>query len=111
MVVTLDAQNFAKEVLDGKGPVLVDFWAPWCGSCQVMGPIIDELAEEFSALGVKIGKMNVDDAPALASEYGIMSIPTLIVFHDGVAVEQMVGMQTKEHVAAKLSRLMNKLNK
>lgn len=111
MVATLNAKNFDKEVLEADGPVLVDFWAPWCGPCQIMGPIVDELAEEFEKLGVRVGKMNVDDAPAVASQYGIMSIPTLILFKGGAAVEQLVGVQSKERLAAKLSKLVAKQDK
>ncbi|MFA5092017.1 MAG: thioredoxin [Candidatus Paceibacterota bacterium] len=104
MALTLTAENFEKEVLKAKKPVLVDFWAPWCGPCQMLGPIIDELAEEMGD-AVKIGKLNVDDGAAVASEFGIMSIPTLILFQDGAAVSQVSGLQTK----AKLQDLLKKV--
>jgi len=106
MAVNFTAQNFDKEVLKAKDPVLVDFWAPWCGPCRAMGPIIDELAEEYDGKGVKIGKMNVDESQAVASQFGIMTIPTLILFHKGAAVDQMVGLQSKEQLKAKLSKLV-----
>jgi len=111
MVATLDDKNFDKEVLEADGPVLVDFWAPWCGPCQTMGPIVDELAEEFKEMGIRVGKMNVDEAPTTASQYGIMSIPTLILFNGGAAVEQLVGVQSKERLAAKLSKLVTRQEK
>lgn len=87
--------NFQATVLDVKGKlVLVDFWAPWCGPCQMQGPIIDELAGEIADKAV-IGKVNVDDNQELAGKYGIMSIPALIIFKDGEVVENMVGVHQK----------------
>jgi len=106
MATTFTAENFEKEVLQAEGPVLVDFWAPWCGPCRAMGPIIDELAEEYDGKGVKIGKMNVDESQSVAAQFGIMSIPTLILFNNGAAVDQMVGLQSKEQLKAKLSKLV-----
>ena len=88
-------QNFEEEVLNSQKPVLVDFWAPWCGPCQMMGPIIEELAEELEGK-VVVGKLNVDENPQMAQKYGIMSIPTLLVFKNGQVVEQFVGVQPKE---------------
>ncbi len=106
MAITFTAENFKKEVLESEGPVLVDFWAPWCGPCRMMSPIIDELAEEFKDRGVTIGKLNVDEGQAVASQFDIMSIPTLILFNNGAAVEQMVGMQSKDALKAKLTKLI-----
>ncbi len=106
MAVTFTVENFEKEVLQAKGPVLVDFWAPWCGPCQAMGPIIDELAKEFDGQNVTIGKLNVDEGQAVAAKFGIMSIPTIILFNGGAAVDQMVGMQSKEQLKEKLSKLI-----
>ena len=90
--------SFQDDVLNVKGkPLLVDFWAPWCGPCQMQGPIIDELAEEVGdAAG--IFKLNVDDNNELAGQYGVMSIPSLIVFKDGEVVESMVGVRSKKQL-------------
>jgi thioredoxin 1 len=87
--------NFEQEVLNSQKPVLVDFWAPWCGPCQMMGPIIEQLAEELEGK-VIVGKINVDENPQMAQKYGIMSIPTLLVFKNGQVVEQFLGIQPKE---------------
>ena len=105
MAHTFTAANFEKEVLRAKKPVLVDFWAPWCGPCQMQGPILDELAEEVGD-AVKIGKLNVDDGAAVASEFGIMSVPTLILFQGGAAVSQVSGLQTKAKLLGLLKKVM-----
>jgi len=102
MALEFSDQNFDKEVLQSTDLVLVDFWAPWCGPCQRMAPVIDELAEEMKGQSVKIGKLNVDENQVTPGNYGIMSIPTLIVFKKGQPVEQIVGLQPKEALAAKL---------
>jgi thioredoxin 1 len=88
--------NFEAEVLQSNVPVFVDFWAPWCGPCQMMGPIVEELAKDFEGKGVKIGKCNVDESNEVASKYNIMSIPTFLVFKNGQPVDQMVGGLQKE---------------
>ena len=98
-------ENFEKEVLQAENVVLVDFWAPWCGPCKVLGPTIDELAEEYKGKGVKIGKMNVDENQTVPGQFGIMSIPTLIFFKDGKPQDQVVGAQPKEKLAEKLDTL------
>lgn len=103
MVHTITDQNFKQEVLEG-GVVMVDFWAPWCGPCKIMGPIIDELAEEMPSL--KVGKMNVDEQPETPSRYQVMSIPTIIVFKGGKPVEQMIGVQDKGAMKKKLEELL-----
>ena len=90
-------QNFDQEVLKSKIPVLVDFWAPWCGPCKIVSPIVEELAKDFDGK-VKVGKLNVDDNSATASKYGIMSIPSLVVFKNGQPVKTMVGAQSKENI-------------
>ena len=98
--------NFNTEVIAADAPVLVDFWAPWCGPCRVQGPIVEELAVEFAGKPVKIGKMNVDDNMETGQKYGIMSIPTIMIFHRGQVVQQLVGLQTKEKLVAALEAVM-----
>ncbi|MFH1226055.1 MAG: thioredoxin [bacterium] len=103
---TFTDENFEVEALKEKGLVLVDFWAPWCGPCQVMGPVIEELAKEYAGQGVKIGKLNVDENRLTAGKYNIMSIPTLIFFKNGKKVEQMMGVQDKGKLAEKIKKLL-----
>jgi len=103
--IKLDDQNFQEEVVDYKGIVLVDFWAPWCGPCQVMGPIIDDLARQYGDK-IKIGKLNVDESPKTAASFQIMSIPTLIIFKSGKVVDQTVGVQAKETLELKIDPLL-----
>jgi thioredoxin 1 len=103
MAMEFTDQNFEKEVLKSEKPTMVDFWASWCGPCQMMGPIIDELAEELKEK-VKIGKMNVDENRETAAKYGVMSIPTLIIFRDGKVAKQLVGVQAKEILKEELEK-------
>lgn len=105
MAMEFTDDNFEKEVLQSESLVLVDFWAPWCGPCKVVGPIIDELAEEYKDKDVKIGKMNVDENQTVPGQFGIMSIPTLIFFKDGQPKDQAVGAQPKDKLAEKLDAL------
>ncbi len=104
-VIVTDS-NFDSEVLKAELPVLVDFWAVWCGPCQVVGPIVEELAHEFEGK-VKVGKMDVDQNPQVASQFGIMSIPTIMIFKGGNVVKQFIGVQSKETLKAELSKFAN----
>jgi len=104
MEQTFTDANFKAEVLEAKMPVFVDFWAPWCGPCQMMGPIVEELAKEYEGKNIKIGKCNVDENGESAATYNVMSIPTFLVFRDGEVVDQMTGGVQKE----KLKELLDK---
>lgn len=105
MALELNAGNFEEEVLKAAQPVLVDFWAPWCGPCRSMAPIIEELAGEFAGRA-KVAKVNVDENRELAARYGVMSIPTLVFFKDGKVVEQIVGFTPKGVLVKKLEELL-----
>ena len=95
-VITITKENFEQEVLRSDKPVLLYFWASWCGPCRMLSPIVDEVAEERT--DVKVGKVNVDQQPELAGEFGVMSIPTLLVFENGKLVRQAVGARPKAAV-------------
>lgn len=96
-VVELTDTNFNQEVLEEKLPVLVDFWAEWCGPCRLVGPVIEELAKEYHGK-IKVGKLNVDENPKTTQQYGVMSIPTMIFFKEGKEVARKVGLTGKEEL-------------
>lgn len=101
----LSDANFEEEILKASVPALVDFWAPWCGPCRVVGPIVEELAKEYAGK-VKVAKLNVDDNPVTPGKYGIRGIPTLILFKDGEAVDQIVGAVPKGQIEAMLQKVL-----
>jgi thioredoxin 1 len=103
MAVALTKENFNESIQNGVS--LVDFWAPWCGPCKMQLPIVEELSTELEGQAV-IAKINVDEQPELASQFGVMSIPTLILFKDGQPVDKMVGVQSKDALKAKISGQM-----
>ncbi len=94
--IKITEQNFESEVLHSEKPVLLDFWASWCGPCRMLGPVIEEIADERT--DIKVGKVNVDEEEALAMQFGVMSIPTLVLIKDGKAVNQAVGVRPKEEI-------------
>jgi thioredoxin 1 len=104
MEVVFTEQNFEAEVLKSEKPTLVDFWAPWCGPCQVMGPIVEELAKEMGDKA-KVGKLNVDENSEIAQKFSVMSIPTIIIFKGGKVIKQFVGVQSKETLKEELSKI------
>ena len=99
-VITLTKENFASEALQSSVPVLVDFWAPWCGPCRMVVPIVEEIARERN--DIKVGKVNVDEQPELASQFGVMSIPTLLVLENGKVKTSSVGARPKDAILAML---------
>lgn len=100
-MLNLSETDFKKEVLDFNGVVLVDFWAPWCGPCRMVAPVLEELSVQYDGV-VKIVKVNVDENPNLAAEYNVMSIPTMIIFKQGKAVDQFVGALPKPAIISRL---------
>jgi thioredoxin 1 len=103
-ILILTKANFAAEVIKSAQPVLVDFWADWCGPCKMIAPVLDELATDFAGRA-RVGKVNIDEAPELAAQYGVQSIPTLLFFKGGQVSEQLVGAKSKRELKSILDRL------
>ncbi len=104
--ITIEGNNFDKVVLQSKIPVLVDFWAPWCGPCRMVAPLIEELAEEYEGR-ISFGKVDVDQDSKIASKYGIMSIPTLLIFKKGEPISHIVGFRPKEELKRSLDTALD----
>ena len=100
-VLKITSENYGEEVLKSKKPVLIDFYADWCGPCRMMGPIVDEIAEE-KANSIKVGKINVDENQDLAMEYGVMSIPTIVIVKNGEVSKTFVGVRDKNEILKEL---------
>lgn len=96
-MINLTNENFEKEVMSSKKPILVDFWASWCGPCQMIAPIVEEISNELSER-IEVGKLNVDEQPEIAIKYDVMSIPTLILFKDGKVVNTIIGYHSKDEI-------------
>ena len=105
MEIEVNDEDFKKEVLESKGLILVDFWAPWCMPCRMLAPTIEEIAKEMEGK-IKVCKMNVDESVQYPQQYGIMSIPTVMLFKDGQAVETMIGLQPKEAYLSKINEIL-----
>ena len=104
-VIELSEGNFSQEVIKSSTPVLVDMWATWCGPCRMLAPIVEELAGQYQGK-VKVGKLNVDEHPQVAAQYGIMNIPTLLLFKGGQEVDRIVGAQPKQELARRLEKVV-----
>jgi thioredoxin 1 len=97
--------NFEQEVLKSEKPVLVDFWAPWCGPCRAVGPVVEDLAEAYNGR-VKVGKINIDDNPKTATAYGVMSIPTIILFNKGDIMDKLIGLSPKDRLEGLIKKAL-----
>jgi len=100
-MITLTKENFEAEVIKSKAPVIVDFWAEWCGPCKMLSPIVDEIDREYSGK-IKICKLDVDSCPEIAAKYSVFSIPTMIIFKNGAPMDKLVGMQSKKVLMEKI---------
>ncbi|MCS7231466.1 MAG: thioredoxin [Elusimicrobiota bacterium] len=107
MVKDINEKEFEQEVLSSKIPVFVDFWAEWCGPCRMLSPVIEELSKMYQENQIKIFKVNVDSNPKLAAKYGIMAIPTIIIFKDGKPFEQTSGVKSKQELQKMIERVLN----
>ena len=105
MTTEINDSSFKSEVADAQMPVLVDFWAPWCGPCRMVAPVLEELAKEYEGK-VKVVKLNIDENQGTATEYGVRSIPTLILFKDGKECEKMIGVQSKENLKQMVDKVL-----
>lgn len=104
-IITVTESNFAEEVTQSTTPVLIDFWAEWCGPCKMIAPILDEIASEYDGK-LKIGKINIDEQQALAVQHGIRAVPTLLIFKDGEVADQIIGLKSKRDLKANLDRVV-----
>ena len=105
-MITLKKENFDGEVLKSEVPVLVDFWASWCGPCRMVSPVIDEIAEEYEGQ-IKVGKVNVDEEGELASEFAIVSIPTILILKNGKVIEKLVGARSKDDFCDVIDKILS----
>ena len=103
--IELTEDNFTSEVLEADVPVMIDFWAPWCGPCHMVAPIIEDLADKYEGR-IKVAKVNLDESPALASEYGVRSIPAIFIFNNGEVAERTVGVQPEDTLSAMIDRVL-----
>lgn len=104
-VITVNNENFEKEVLQARMPVLLDFWASWCGPCRMMSPVVDDIAESMNT-SIKVGKINIDECPDLAQKYNVMSIPTFVVIKNGKEAARTVGVQSREDLVSHLEKVL-----
>ena len=105
MATEINDSSFKSEVTDSQMPVVVDFWAPWCGPCKMVAPVLEELAKEYEGK-VKVVKLNIDENQGTATEYGVRSIPTLILFKDGKECERMIGVQSKDNLKQMIDKVL-----